>query len=178
MKSNVWTPSKVDRAADLWKSGRSASEIASVFDVSRNAVIGLATRNRDRFPERRASKTASVAATPPVAVQKQKPKTSIDPASAINAKMPRRSAPVPSAPSVFDDLMGGPEAKRDLSRFQLPDAAPVPFAQLNRGQCKFMLIAFDAAAGPDSPCCGADTSDSGPWCDQHKRVVFKARVTA
>lgn len=34
----------------MWRNGHSASEIGALFDVSRNVIIGLASRNRDLFP--------------------------------------------------------------------------------------------------------------------------------
>ena len=43
---------KVDikKASRMWRSGHSASEIGALFDVSRNVIIGLASRNRGLFP--------------------------------------------------------------------------------------------------------------------------------
>jgi GcrA cell cycle regulator len=48
----------IETSAKLWKDGLSASQIASRFGVSRNVIVGLAYRNRDRFPPRQKRKPA------------------------------------------------------------------------------------------------------------------------
>ncbi|ASQ03642.1 GcrA cell cycle regulator [Sinorhizobium meliloti] len=48
----------IEASAKLWSEGLSASQIASRFGVSRNVVIGIAYRNRDRFPPRQKRKLA------------------------------------------------------------------------------------------------------------------------
>ncbi|RMI10451.1 GcrA family cell cycle regulator [Sinorhizobium meliloti] len=48
----------IEAAAKLWSEGLSAAQIASRFVVSRNVVIGIAYRNRDRFPPRQKRKLA------------------------------------------------------------------------------------------------------------------------
>ncbi len=49
---------KVDikKASRMWKKGHSASEIGALFDVSRNVIIGLASRNRELFPAKAKTK--------------------------------------------------------------------------------------------------------------------------
>jgi GcrA cell cycle regulator len=48
----------IEASAKLWSEGLSASQIARRFGVSRNVVIGIAYRNRDRFPPRQKRKLA------------------------------------------------------------------------------------------------------------------------
>jgi GcrA cell cycle regulator len=48
----------IEASAKLWSEGLSASQIANRFGVSRNVVIGIAYRNRDRFPPRQKRKPA------------------------------------------------------------------------------------------------------------------------
>ena len=48
----------IEASAKLWSEGLSASQIASRFGVSRNVIVGLAYRNRDRFPSRQKRKPA------------------------------------------------------------------------------------------------------------------------
>jgi GcrA cell cycle regulator len=48
----------IEASAKLWSEGLSASQIARRFGVSRNVVIGIAYRNRDRFPPRQKRKPA------------------------------------------------------------------------------------------------------------------------
>jgi GcrA cell cycle regulator len=54
----------IEASAKLWSEGLSASQIASRFGVSRNVVIGIAYRNRDRFPPRQKQKLALVRREP------------------------------------------------------------------------------------------------------------------
>lgn len=175
MNNSVWTTEKINRASALWKQGQSASEIGRAVGASRNAVIGVATRNRDLFPERRTAESVDIIRTAPV--MKAKLSKPVAPSPAKLGRPPKPPAP-PVEPSVFENLLEGAAAKRDLDRFQLPGQEPVAFSDLSRGQCKFMLVAFDAVAGPDSACCGADVADAGPWCNQHQRVVYRARAAA
>lgn len=46
----------VEKASRMWKLGSSASKIGDFFDVTKNVIIGLATRNRDLFPAKQKSK--------------------------------------------------------------------------------------------------------------------------
>ncbi|WP_019997282.1 GcrA family cell cycle regulator [Aureimonas ureilytica] len=50
--SSVFTPELVSTAAALWSEGLTASQIAKRLGVSRNGVIGVASRNRQLFPGR------------------------------------------------------------------------------------------------------------------------------
>lgn len=47
----TWTPEVIQDCATRWKNGDSSSQIAAVLGVSRNAVLGVMTRNRDMFPK-------------------------------------------------------------------------------------------------------------------------------
>jgi GcrA cell cycle regulator len=68
----------IEASAKLWKEGLSASQIASKFGVSRNVVIGIAYRNRDRFPPRQKRKLAPVRREPPRS-RKQAPEPKPEP---------------------------------------------------------------------------------------------------
>ncbi|PDT55056.1 MULTISPECIES: GcrA family cell cycle regulator [Sinorhizobium] len=63
----------VEASAKLWNDGLSASQIAKRFGVSRNVIVGLAYRNRDRFPARQKQSLAPVRREP---VRKQVPSPS------------------------------------------------------------------------------------------------------
>ncbi|AUX76389.1 GcrA family cell cycle regulator [Sinorhizobium fredii] len=47
----------IEAASKLWKDDFSASQIAKRFGVTRHVIVGLAFRNRDRFPKREERKT-------------------------------------------------------------------------------------------------------------------------
>ncbi|KEA07148.1 GcrA family cell cycle regulator [Rhizobium rhizogenes] len=47
-----WTDETMQTAADMWSKGHSGTEIAEKIGVSRNSMLGMADRNRERFPSR------------------------------------------------------------------------------------------------------------------------------
>lgn len=51
--SHVWTENNHAEAVEMWAEGRSMSEIANHFCISRGAVSGYVSRNRDVFAVRR-----------------------------------------------------------------------------------------------------------------------------
>jgi len=79
----------IEASAKLWSEGLSASQIASKFGVSRNVVIGIAYRNRDRFPPRQKRKVARIkrepVRRPPVRAPEPKTEPEI-PATAYDAE--------------------------------------------------------------------------------------------
>lgn len=48
-KQAVWDDETKQRMGDMWNDGKSASQIGAMFGVSRNTIIGIATRNPDLF---------------------------------------------------------------------------------------------------------------------------------
>ncbi|MFB9952050.1 GcrA family cell cycle regulator [Rhizobium puerariae] len=47
-----WTEELTLKAADLWNDGKTASQIAPIFGVSRNAIVGLAHRKPKLFKKK------------------------------------------------------------------------------------------------------------------------------
>jgi|GEM_PF-3969203 len=181
-----WTDADIDRVDEMWKEGHSASVIAGQVKRSRNAVLGLMNRYRDRFPKRgKGSATARSRAVPsPSAPTRRSNRT-----NTFNAPVPRkpRATPVaepqampapapeqvavqePAAPIWADGYEKG--AKADLSRYRRTDAEPKPFVALDRFECRFPLVCFEATSGPDMPCCGARTERLASYCDAHIDVM-------
>lgn len=49
---NSWTDAMIDLADRMWKEGHSTASMGQALGTSKNAVIGMMARNRDRFEER------------------------------------------------------------------------------------------------------------------------------
>lgn len=188
MNSGIpWAQADVELVADMWKAGNSASVIAGRVKRSRNAVLGLMNRDRDRFPKRgkgSATTPSTSASTPAKRTSRLNsfnvPVLRKARATALAAPKPQPApapepvaAPEPEAPVWADGIENG--AKSDLSRYRLADVEPKPFASLGRFECRFPLVCFDAHSGPDMPCCGASTDPLKSYCDAH-RAVMAGRV--
>lgn len=176
-----WSQTDIDRAAVMWSEGHSATVIAREVRRSRNSVLGLMNRERDRFPKR-GKGAATSRSTPAPAVRSTRLNAFNVPvlrrarAAALaapkvqNAPAPEQAAaPEPSAPAWAEGYERG--AKADLSRFRLVDVEPRTFGSLGRTECRFPLVCFEAPSGPDMPCCGASTDPLKSYCDAHLAVM-------
>ncbi|MGR9386426.1 GcrA family cell cycle regulator [Rhizobium leguminosarum] len=56
MTSFFWTEDKITSAEKLWADGISAREIAERLGSTKNTVINVAGRHRDRFPARQVAR--------------------------------------------------------------------------------------------------------------------------
>lgn len=56
MTSFFWTDDKIASAEKLWADGISAREIAERIGSTKNTVINMAGRHRDRFPARQVAR--------------------------------------------------------------------------------------------------------------------------
>lgn len=184
-----WTDADIDRVDEMWKEGHSASVIAGQVKRSRNAVLGLMNRYRDRFPKRGKGSLTARSRPVPAPSAPSTPSRRSNRTNAFNAPVLRkpRAIPVaapkaipapapeqvpvqePPAPIWADGYEKG--AKADLSRYRRTDAEPKSFVSLDRFECRFPLVCFEAASGPDMPCCGARTERLASYCDAHIAVM-------
>lgn len=181
-----WTETDINRVDEMWQEGHSASVIAGQVKRSRNAVLGLMNRYRDRFPKR--GKGAATTRSRPVPATSaparrsnrtnafnapvlRKPRATPDAAPKVMpAPAPEQvSVQEPPAPIWVDGYEKG--AKADLSRYRRADAEPKPFVALDRFECRFPLVCFEAPSGPDMPCCGASTDPLKSYCEAHLAVM-------
>lgn len=181
MKQNhfEWTPESRALAKALWAKGESATVIAAKFKVSRNAILGLASRFRDDFPARREGASAKriirrkPSARPPATkkAEAERPAHSRSERLRPAANLAPRCAPAPAAPNVRAEWLRaeGESVIRDLTRFRLEGAEPIAFADLRRGQCQFPLSSFEEKGGPAMPYCGAK-AETGSYCQAHYRL--------
>jgi GcrA cell cycle regulator len=149
-----WSEEGKQRIKTLWDDGKTAGEIAAIFGVERNAILGVIHRNKW---QRGGTKQGAAALT----------------------KMQHRRAkaegkPPPPSPKVF-------KIKRAPEDIQPPTFIPEPpapakalnvaFMDLRRNQCRWPL--------GESPFlfCGLPQHGGRPYCPAHSRIAYQP-VTA
>ena len=170
-----WSDKAIAQAAEMWRQGKSATDIASAIGASRNAVLGKMHRLRDLFPVRDPLKSKTLDATvrrkgvEQRAARKPRVSSSAN-ASSIRAARERAMEKARASGSRWIDGLDE-LPKSDLSRFRLQDVHPVSFVDLERHQCRFPLECFEVRSGPQTPCCGAGTEIGVSYCGSHLIVM-------
>lgn len=158
------TSGRNDRIIDLWKEGKTSSEIARIVGVTRNTVIGVANRaQRKGLLEGRAKVF-------PVARRKPKPEGNIAP-KAVPEK-PRLTVPVLAMaraplPDVEDTMMIEPA----LPPADTSGTTGVPLMAIKGMQCRAVL----PHKGEDGLAmfCGQQTSSAlRSFCDHHHALYY------
>ena len=83
-----WTNKKIEKLKELWEQGDAATEIAKVFDVSKNAIIGKA--NRLNFTPRKRGGAHGIKhprESVPIAIEPENP-TSLESLTSDQCKFP------------------------------------------------------------------------------------------
>lgn len=181
----------IDQAASLWVQGLTASEIAKRVGITKNAVIGHANRNRDRFPQRKVGgriPEADLAAMQKLwAIGASKAYIARDlgrnfhtiedwcrryrdrfPSNrrrtdrALTVKNEKAPKPVVVAPVVQPIRVDPQEAFRPI-----PDTMPVRVQDLTFRSCRWPVCDVpDAREAPATHFCGAPKV-SGQYCAHH-----------
>ncbi|WP_181409901.1 GcrA family cell cycle regulator [Martelella alba] len=146
----AWDDAKRQRAVSLWKSGKSYREIGDVLGCDRTTVGMLAKRRPDLFPKHEKPK--------PEPVRKFTKPTARMASFALSFRQKTASG-----------------TRRDLSVHAIEGVPSKRFVDVGAHECRFPLVAFDAADGLDVPCCAAETMPGQSWCAHHFRVVFPGR---
>lgn len=145
----TWSEADYATAKDMWVAGFSASHIASKLRTkTRNAVIGIASRNRKDFPEREK-------ATAPLRYRPKRARGNVPAVRRARAKPLLLSRPVPEAP---------PEP---------PTCRPVPLLALSDSACRFPV---GEACGEQQMFCGAPASpnpEDRPYCRYHAGIAYR-----
>lgn len=145
----AWTD---EQKAEIFKAfythGEAASTIAARYSVSRNAIIGVATRMSALAGT--AKKSAGVART-------------------VNAvRKAQRQAGKPHA----RHMRAGSPIGKNMFRTPPPaaDARFVPLADLGPNECRFAVTPFDAPRDGHL-FCGAPAD--GPYCPRHSHIAYQ-----
>ncbi|WP_283196654.1 GcrA family cell cycle regulator [Rhizobium sp. BT04] len=168
-----WTEARIELAEKMWRDGSSAARIAAeIGGVTRNAVLGIMNRKRDRFPLKSDNAAApkrfrtAVVARPPRA------------AKPVKAPAPKIERPKPSAMlsdlGVRVDMPTRPSGPFQHRGVILDQSKVVPFVNVSSSSCRWPLTDFGDAGGPDMPCCGRQhrggTSPDSAYCPEHASV--------
>lgn len=140
LRERNWTVEDLDRASSMWASGASATDIGRHFGVSKNGVLAVAFRHRDRFPLRNKAGHK--------AVRNSKPMASIVPIRGRRVVAPDFGPTEPQIPATEYDLQRMPHAKT--------------LVELDTCECKWPLT----SGGPFMFC--AETTDGrASYCENH-----------
>jgi len=170
---DAWTDEDIAEAARRWKRGESAGTIAQAMGRTRNGVLGLMYRKRERFPLRDAAmgiKRAGRGSSPPAMPRPEarpRPVPVAKPAEPVHRPPAATQAPRPVAPDVVAATRPGFFAHRD--RLQA-GSAPVALVDRTTRQCAWPLTDFLDASPADMPCCGAPVASGragGSYCAAH-----------
>lgn len=137
-------------AARIAAGDGSAGQIAKSLGVSRNVIIGVASRNNIDLPGDRTLHRQAIRKLRSKAKGPAKPKPAPKP-KAIAA--PPKPKPQPA-------IVGGK-----------------PFIDLLPGDCKWPLWKTLPSPASQAPHCGAAAVDGSPWCAHHK-VKSEPRIAA
>lgn len=168
-----WTPEQDSRLSDLLRGGMSASQIGAEMGVSRSAIVGRVSRNK----ELKAIGFARAPGWPGQRVETlKKRKSRAKPASELRVHkpaQPRRRIKVVSPSILFEPAPSKP----------LPEPAFVPGERLTVGRPIHMLgysecrwAVNDAEKGELHLFCGAPSE--GPWCECHRRRSIGAGTSS
>jgi GcrA cell cycle regulator len=156
---NAWTIDKLKIAAERWKEGDSANTIARIVGVSRNAVIGVAHRRRDLFPERLPPES-----TKNYVMARRIEKTRRDAEAA-------RAEEQPWAPPKRAEYIPGLDALTAPSDDCHGPGNPVQLMLLTSTTCRWPVSGQGAA----TLFCGSGIDRDRIYCDAHRRLAYQPR---
>ena len=175
VRKRDWDQAAMQKAANLWRKGWPTSRIAVELGVSRNAIVGIAGRNRDLFPNRSGSPGVGAAKPmprqpeadirPPDRQRQNEPsshrKTTVDPASQATdttGKLPVRTKDP------------APRVDRHHPFEPMPGCEPVTLVDLSPMQCRWPVNGFD---GDEPIFCGQCCERDETYCVFHQRIAYR-----
>ncbi|CAM3841307.1 GcrA family cell cycle regulator [Agrobacterium radiobacter] len=196
-----WDDRSVATASSLWASGKSVTDLARHFDVSRSTISGMILRNREKFENRSRAPVQRIEWSEQSidkAVALWKEGRSVReiaenlnvPTSQANAVIYRnyrdrfpvrsgsRKPPKPvGAPEVATSFVSTQASERyDFTQYQIEGTEPVPYWKLSGSQCHFPLERFEAVSGPETPCCGQGNLEGRSYCNTHWKLMHEVKV--
>jgi GcrA cell cycle regulator len=156
MSAPVWTPEMDEKLKQLRIDGMSFAEIGRTMSVSRNAVVGRATRLK--------AKGVEIAATVPPAHQiRRAPKTPPEPkpirTAAENVGTGLHRATAPQKPW---------RVVSEAAWIPLDADAVKPLVVRDAKQCAWPV----GGEGSDTLCCGKPAVTGKPYCEHHHALAF------
>lgn len=151
MASLNWDTPMDDQLIDLLSAGHTTTDIALTLGKSRNAVSGRIFRLRQTRPDE-------------IPAAGSLPKAEV---AARNSR-PDKSKPKPA-----------PKLVKTPTKPTQPENSPIPFIQLEVGQCAFCVEDSESPVSSEMMCCGAPTIEPAAregdrrksHCDYHYRIV-------
>lgn len=158
--SDHHTDELIEAVRQGWIAGDSGKVIGSRVGLSRNAIIGLVNRRRqkegvERWPQRLQKSHDVAAATQRAVKRAAKPREKPKPKPP--GKTPRtKTRPPPSFP----------KPPKPLTRSIL-------WNERRPNQCSFIVDEPNEVHIEALECCGDPVLDGGAWCSYHRSVVYK-----
>lgn len=183
----TWTADKLDTMERMWNAGKTALAISKVIDKSRSAVLGKANRDKVRFkprikpsapkaPSARKSGETSQALTTPRKSPRKRPaaKKTVSLPAVQDVSVRRRTGQslheygIEEAEAKFRAA----EGRRVAAFTARPGTDPIAFMEVNDGQCKWPVEAWNKVSESDMPCCGSKTRGrTVPYCEYHEAIA-------
>ena len=188
VRKGNWDQAAIHKAAQLWQKGWTTSRIGVELGVSRNAVVGIAGRNRDLFPARSSSAGTRAAKSTP-----HPPEADIRPSVRKQRKEPakrrtrrkttvaRTNQPTTIPPAIKPDSKvlvrtkdPAPRVDRQHAFEPIPGCEPVPLINLLPTQCRWPVNGFE---GVKPIFCGQHCERTEPYCADHQRIACRRTGT-
>lgn len=196
-----WDDRSIATASSLWASGKSVTDLARHFDVSRSTISGMILRNRDKFENRSRApvqrikwseeqidqastlwkegrsvrEIAEILGVPHTTANSVIYRNQKDmlPVRAVTRKPPK---PV-GAPEANVSFVSAQASERyDFTQYQIEGTEPVAYWKLSGSQCHFPLERFEAVSGPETPCCGQRSLEGRSYCNTHWKLMHEVRA--
>lgn len=198
-----WTMTEIDEVATLWAEGLSAGQISERVPRTRNALLGMMSRNREKFAvrtlpgKRPGGMTKGRVRTKPwldehqriaerlwrAGISKEEIGRAIGKSgSAVSDYTRRRPQQFPvriktaAKPTVVLFAAQGPKpAELAAAAPEAPNCKPVTLLKRGATQCCFpMWEHYGAKPTTESPYCGGDVQAGTPYCAFHRRLMRRA----
>lgn len=200
---HVWNDDNHSEAVEMWGDGKSMKQIADHFSISRGAVSGYISRNRDVFPPRNTETqrvtrgrvhsawtearidAASILWTEGVPTDEIANRFGVTTAALSDIvrrfrvrfpkrhRVEKRKAIPVDVDALFEEIEA--TSNYDSRRYQRLGFEPASFASLKARECRFPLTAADEPASPEMRCCAAPIY-RGSYCGAHYAVAYRGRA--
>lgn len=176
MHAEGWTPERQGRAVDLWKEGKTGSEIARELGGGLTRVAVVAKINRLGLTRASCGLPPRWKTDPSAAQKAAKPRPVVHPRPAPVASKPARKrgkTRVYVRPDLTPERVAEIEAAglHAMAAFNLrDDAVPLILRPFGSQACAWPLGEPERPA--DQMCCGQPVQPERPYCPEHSAIAF------